>query len=312
MDPWIEAMQRGDFAAAWRISDRVLNERVRNGVVCYDWPRHLQFIWRGESLAGKRLFVRCYHGMGDTLQFVRLLAFSKLRAAEITLWVQPKLLKLLQTVRGIDRVLPLHDGEPDVDYDLDIELMELPHALGIEVSDLPGPMPYLYVPAPAAANGHRTQAHTRRVGLCWSAGDWRRERSVPAELLNSLSAVPGVRWFSLQYPSAPCPLPAASIACRDIDELAVRIRLLDLVITVDTMTAHLAGALGVPVWLLLDHDPDWRWMMERDDSPWYPSMRLFRQRTPGDWAGVLEQVRNALENRATPMPYIRSGGYRAS
>ncbi len=309
MDPWIEAMRRGDYASAWRISDRVLNERVRSGVVCYDWPRHLQFIWRGAPLEGKRLFVRCYHGLGDTLQFVRLLALPKLRAAEITLWAQPQLLKVLQTVRGIDRLLPLHDGEPDVDYDVDIELMELSHAMRIELSDLPGPMPYIYVPAPAAA---KAKAQNRRIGVCWSAGDWRRERSVPAELLSPLTRVPNVRWFSLQYPPAPCPLPAAPVACRDIDELAVRIRLLDLVITVDTMTAHLAGALGVPVWLLLDSDPDWRWMMDRDDSPWYPSMRLFRQRTPGDWAGVIDDVRNALENRATPMPYTHATGYRAS
>jgi hypothetical protein len=307
MDPWIEAMRQGDFAAAWRISDRVLTERVRNQVACYDWPRHLQFVWRGAPLEGKRLFVRCYHGLGDTLQFVRLLALPRLRAAEITLWAQPQLLKVLQTVRGIDRLLPLHDGEPDVDFDVDIELMELAHSLRIELADLPGPMPYLYVPAPAAA-----KSTTRRIGVCWSAGDWRAERSIPAELLTPLSAVPGVRWFSLQYPATPCPLPAAPVACRDIDELAVRIRLLDLVITVDTMTAHLAGALGVPVWLLLDHDPDWRWMTERDDSPWYPTMRLFRQHHPGDWAEVIDDVRNALENRATPMTYIRSNGYRAS
>src|SRR5687768_15763031 len=210
MDPWIEAMRRGDFAYAWRISDRVLNERMRSGVVCYDRPRHLQFIWRGEQLEvswrgeeleGKRLFVRCYHGMGVTLQFVRLLALPRLRAAEITLWAQPKLLKVLQTVRGIDRLLPLHDGEPDVDYDVDIELMELPHALRIEMADLPGPMPYIYVPAPAAA-----KSHNRRIGVCWSAGDWRLERSIPSELLSTLAGVPNVRWFSLQYPPAPCPL----------------------------------------------------------------------------------------------------------
>jgi len=307
MDPWIEAMRRGDFAAAWRISDRVLNERVRSGVVCYDWPRHLQFVWRGSPLQGKRLFVRCYHGMGDTLQFVRLLALPRSRAAEITLWAQPKLLKVLQTVRGIDRLLPLHEGEPDIEFDVDLELMELPHALRIDLADLPGPMPYIYVPAPAPA-----RSQIRRIGVCWSSGDWRRERSVPAELLRPLAAVPNVRWFSLQYPPAPCPLPAASVACRDIDELAVRIRLLDLVITVDTMLAHLAGALGVPVWLLLDSDPDWRWMMNRDDTPWYPSMRLYRQRQAGAWAGVIDEVRGALQNRATPMPYIRSNGYRAS
>src|SRR5690606_27492833 len=117
MDAWVQAMRRGDFPTAWRISDGVLKHRLRKGEVCDSWPRNLQFIWRGEPLAGRRLFVRCYHGLGDTLQFVRLLATPRLRAAEITLWAQPQLLTLLRTVRGIDHLLPLHEGEPDVDYD---------------------------------------------------------------------------------------------------------------------------------------------------------------------------------------------------
>lgn len=306
MDAWVQAMRRADFATAWRISDGVLKQRQRTGQLCDDWPRHMQFVWRGESLSGQRLFVRCYHGLGDTLQFVRLLATPRLRAAEITLWAQPQLLTLLQTVRGIDRLLPLHEGEPDLDYDVDVELMELPHALRLDAADLPGPLPYIYVSAP------RARRHgARRVGICWRSGDWRTERSIPAEALQPWASLPGIRWFNLQFPPEPCGLPAAPIACCDIAELAVRLRLLDLVITVDTMTAHLAGALGIPVWLLLDHDPDWRWMSDRDDSPWYPTMRLFRQRRPGDWTEVIERVRSELL-AATPARGTDSGGYKAS
>jgi hypothetical protein len=307
MDAWVQAMRRGDFATAWGISDGVLKHRLRTGEMCDDWPRHLQFIWRGESLTGQRLFVRCYHGLGDTIQFVRLLATPRLRASEITLWAQPQLLALLRTVRGIDRLLPLHEGEPNVDYDVDVELMELPHALRLDASDLPGPLPYIYVSAPAP--GH---VRTRRIGVCWQSGDWRTQRSIPGKALRPWASLPDIRWFNLQYPPAPCELPAAPIGCKEIAELAVRLRLLDLVITVDTMIAHLAGALGLPVWLLLDHDPDWRWMADRSDSPWYPTMRLFRQRSPGDWPGVIEAVRSELAGGIKPVRGIGSSGYKAS
>ena len=286
-------MRRGDFVSAWAISDNVLQERARSGAVCSHLPRHEQFVWNGETLTGRRLFVRCYHGLGDTLQFVRLLAHPRLRAAEITLWVQPALVKLLQTVRGIDRILPLHDGNPGVDYDVDIEIMELPHALRLDLDELPGPMPYIYVPTATP----KTLSLRRRIGVCWSAGEWDPRRSLSAGDLRQLGMLSDVRWFSLQFPPATCVLPAAPIASRDIVEMAARMQLLDLIITVDTMTAHLAGALGLPVWLLLPHDPDWRWMVGRDDSPWYPTMRLFRQPAPGDWTTVTEQVREELAHR---------------
>lgn len=293
MDAWIEAMNRGDFGSAWAISDAVLQERIRRGEICSDRPRHEQFVWNGEALAGRRVFVRCYHGLGDTLQFVRLLAHPRLRAAEVTLWAQPSLIKLLQSVRGIDRILPLHEGDPSLEYDVDIEIMELPHALRLEVDELPGPMPYIYVP-PLAAK--RTSLR-RRIGVCWSAGDWDPKRSLGANELRHWTALSDVRWFSLQYPPATCALPAAPIASRDIVEMAARMQLLDLIVTVDTMTAHLAGALGLPVWLLLPYQADWRWMLGREDSPWYPTMRLFRQPSPGDWISVVEQVRHELSHR---------------
>jgi hypothetical protein len=290
VDAWIEAMNRGDFGSAWAISDAVLQERIRRGDICSHLPRHEQFIWSGEPLTGRRVFVRCYHGLGDTLQFVRLLAHPRLRAAEITLWVQPALIKLLQSVRGIDRLLPLHEGDPGLDYDVDIEIMELPHALRLDVEELPGPMPYIYVPVSAA----RPASLRRRIGVCWSAGEWDPKRSLRGTELRPWAKLSDVRWFSLQFPPATCPLPAAPIASRDIAEMAARMQLLDLIITVDTMTAHLAGALGLPVWLLLPHHADWRWMHGRDDSPWYPTMRLFRQPAPGDWTAVIQQVYHEL------------------
>jgi hypothetical protein len=287
-------MRRGDFGSAWAISDNVLQERLDRGEVCTHLPRHEQFVWNGERLTGRRVFVRCYHGLGDTLQFVRLLAHPRLRAAEITLWAQPALIKLLQTVRGIDRILPLHEGDPGLDYDVDIEIMELPHALRLTVDELPGPMPYIYVPA---STRRPAASRCRRVGVCWSAGDWDPKRSLSGTELRYWARLSDVRWFSLQFPPATCALPAAPIASLDIVEMAARMQLLDLIITVDTMTAHLAGALGLPVWLLLPYDADWRWMLGRDDSPWYPTMRLFRQPAAGDWSTVIEQVHDELAHR---------------
>jgi phosphopentomutase len=287
-DPWTNAMRRGDFQAAWRISDGVLAARAAHGMDG-SVPRHLQSLWDGRSLAGRRVLVHCYHGLGDTLQFVRLLAPLRALAAEVTLWAQPALLGLLRGVAGADRIEALHDGAPAFARNADVELMELPHVLRLDAATIPRAVPYLRVPAP-----RRRRGSPLRVGLAWRAGDWDPARSIPAALLARLAAVRGVRWVSLQYPHEPLPLPAVEAGCRDVLELARRMRLLDRVISVDTMTAHLAGALGLPAWTLLPTPCDWRWMEARADSPWYPTMRLLRQARPGDWHGVIERLVEAL------------------
>jgi hypothetical protein len=284
-------MRRGDFAAAWAICDDVLQRRLRTREDCSGWPRHLQFVWNGEPLDGKRVLVRCYHGLGDTIQFVRLLAELRPRVAEITLWTQPALVDLLRSVRGADRVLPLHDGAPDVEHDADIELMELPHALRLTVETLPNRAPYLDV---SAASEHRPQWPPRNVGLVWRSGDWAPQRSIPESELAPLASVRDVRWCSLQYPPRTPPFAAIDLACRDIRTMAVRMLKLDLVISVDTMAAHLAGALALPVWTLLQQNCDWRWLGDGEQTPWYPTMRLFRERGAG-WSDVIDRVMRALQ-----------------
>jgi hypothetical protein len=295
-------MRRGDFAAAWRVSDSVLQSRRNARVDCSDWPRHLQFVWTGEPLDGKRVLVRCYHGLGDTIQFVRFVAQLRPRVAEVTLWAQPCLVELLRSASGVDRVIPLHDGAPDVEYDVDIELMELPHALRLTLEEIPREVPYLRaarVPPPNPP----ARANPRHIGLVWRAGDWLPQRSLPDDALAPLAGLESVRWYSVQYPSRQLPFPATDLACADICEMAVRMQQLDLLISVDTMAAHLAGALAVPVWTLLNDDCDWRWLRDRDDSPWYPSMRLFRQPAGGDWEPVIDRVREALRTSAArPRP----------
>jgi hypothetical protein len=290
MDAWTQAMQRGDFAAAWKLCDDFLQSRLRSGVSQHSQPRHLQHVWNGMPVDGKRVLVRCYHGLGDTLMFARLLPMLRRRAREVIVWAQPSLLELLRTVEGIDRLLPLHSGAPDADYDIDVELMELPHLL--RLSAVPDRVPYLHV-APVAT---MSATSLRRVGIVWQSGAWDWTRSIAPRLLAPLAQASGVHWFSLQYGGGELPFAANDLACRDILEQARRLHALDLVISVDTMMAHLAGAFGLPVWLLLPTPCDWRWMLERDDSPWYPTMRIFRQPQPGDWKSVVDSVSRALNS----------------
>jgi hypothetical protein len=288
-------MRKGDLAAAWAISDAVLRHRIESKEVCWNWPRHLQFVWRGEPLADKRVLVRCYHGFGDTIQFLRFLRPLRDIAGHVTLWVQPALLDLAAGAAGVDCVLALHDGAPEAEHDVDVEIMEIPHAL--RVTSIPNQVPYLRAPhAPQLESGER--AH--RVGIVWEAGAWDPRRDVPLPLLRRLTGLPGVRLYSLQAGPAGAlaqAVPALPTDIGTINHAAMRILELDLVISVDTMAAHLAGALGRPVWTLLHADCDWRWGRDSDQTTWYPTMRLFRQKRAGEWDGVIAAVCEALATR---------------
>ena len=296
VDPWTEAMRRGDFEAAWRVSDRIVDERA--GKPCWDWPRHLQYIWDGRSIAGKRVLVRCYHGLGDTLQFIRFMPQLSEVASQVTVWVQPSLLPLLSQVKGVDRWMPLHDGVPDGDYEAEVELMEVPHALRTTLATLPQCVPYLYVDA--ACDVLREPPAALEVGVVWQSGDWDDRRSIGIEAVKTWSRIPGLRLHCLQRGRARGEWQSwlgPDSGSDDPWRAAQVMRALDLIITVDSMPAHLAGALGVPVWTLLHSDPDWRWMQHRTDSPWYPTMQLFRQREPGSWQPVIDRIGFELARR---------------
>ena len=282
---WIEAMRRGDFAAAWKLSDELLLTRDEDQWKLERWQ---QSIWNGSDVTGKRVLVRCYHGLGDTIQFIRYAALLKTLAAEVIVWVQPSLIPLLRGVSGIDQLLPLHDGVPDVEYDVDVELGELPYVFRTTIESIPAEVPYIFVePARLESNGRL------RVGLIWESGDWNTRRSVPFVEVRRLSEVAGIEWHILQREPVRAgwdeKFGVISGGDNPLDDARV-MRALDLVISVDTMTAHLAGALGQKSWTLLPTDPDWRWMLDRDDSPWYPTMRLFRQREEGNWTAVIDQI----------------------
>lgn len=288
---WMRHMRRGEWEQAWTITDRELPLRAARP--CWHWPRHLQYVWTGTPLAGRRVLVRCYHGLGDTIQFIRYAHPLRAVAREVVVWAQPKLLPLLEGMTGIDRLLPLHDGAPEADYDVDVEVMELAHVFRSTPATVPAAIPYLHAePMPLPSAGHGPA-----VGLVWKAGDWNGQRSIPLGLLEPIARMPGIRLFILQPDAAAAGWRGqfGTFAGElDLAAYARALRAMDLLVSVDSMPAHLGGALGVPTWTLLGADADWRWMEGREDTPWYPGMRLFRQEREGDWSPLLARVGDEL------------------
>jgi hypothetical protein len=285
---WMEHMRRGEFSAAWRISDSLLRRYLAAPSSDIHLPRHQQVIWNGASLAGKRVLVRCYHGLGDTIQFIRYVPLLKTVAAQVTVWAQPTLLTLLSTACGIDRMIALHDGTPDCDYEADVEVMELPYVFRTTLETIPAGVPYFHVEADDIDD------NKIKVGIVWRGGDWDPRRDVPFSLITRLADVDGISFYVLQQDANGSEQHDRfrMILPKNGDALSTArlMRALDLVISIDSMPAHLAGSLGVPTWILLQKDADWRWMKNRNDSPWYPTMRPFRQRRAGDWEPVIAEI----------------------
>lgn len=264
--------------------------------------------WEGGAVAGHRLLLQAEQGAGDTLQFVRYAPLLAERGARVVVLCQPALKRLLMEMEAISVVT---DTDPLPALDFHVPLMSLPRLFGTLRSTIPANVPYLR-PDPMDVRAWSEKlggGHERKIGIVW-AGNRRhlndRNRSCPLETFDRLAEVGGLRFYSLlknepggaaRSRLAPVDLAPALV---DFADTAAVLMHLDLVITVDTAVAHLAGALGRPVWLLLPFAPDWRWLLERRDSPWYPSMRLFRQGTPGDWQGVMTEVVAALQTWSQP------------
>lgn len=301
-------MGRGDFEAAWRQTDALELQR-RAGERAGTWiPDPDQLLWNGDSFAGRRVLVRCRHGLGDTLQFVRFLPAIVRQAQTLTVLVQPHLLAVL---RGGAAFGDVRDGCSDAaapEHDVVIEVMELAYALRVTVPTIPRVAPYLPVERIQAAARRLPEldaAPHPRVGLLWGAGEWDPARSIPLEALAPLERLGrrgDVRFFSLQqgpqaarWTAASFPLQSLSQHTQSVLQLAAAMLQMDVIITVDGMPAHLAGALGRPVLLLLPHSADWRWMDQGDESPWYPTLRLVRQNASGDWFNVGIRAARRLE-----------------
>lgn len=268
---------------------------------------HERWLWDGRPIAGKHVGIFCYHGLGDTIQFIRYAPQVKRVAREVTVLAADELLPLLRTVHGIDLLAPIANTAPAWPIDVAVEAMELPHLFRTTLQTIPRAVPYLHVERAHLSQNARSHLN---VGLVWRGGtEWDPRRNIDPDELQSLNRVRNVRLHILQQTDACAEMPArlGVIAQRsNLVELAQLMRALDLVISVDSMPAHLAGALGVRVWTLLHADADWRWLEQRNDSPWYPTMRLFRQRVAGDWSNVIAEVAMALEElRPKRVPQVQ-------
>lgn len=269
-------------------------------------PYVCQKLWHGQPFPGQTLLVVPEQGLGDNLQFCRYLPLVKSRGGKVLLGTIPSLQPILSTLAGADQViLTLPDA-----YDYAVPLMSLPHLFHTTLSSIPNQVPYLSV-LPAYRDKWQTLLApykqgfgTRRIGFAFATSNDRHIRSCPLSLWHTLFSLPGLQWFSLQKGDAASAVPELSASCANVVDLthhiddfadtAALLDQLDLIVSIDTSVAHLAGALAKPVWLLLPFVGEWRWLLRRCDSPWYPSFRLFRQSLPGQWEPVMAQVRQAL------------------
>jgi tetratricopeptide (TPR) repeat protein len=302
----------------------LLNGNFEKGWPEYEWRwkqynqarRHFsQSLWDGSNLNGKTILLYAEQGLGDTLQFVRYIPQVKARGGKVIVECQARLVHLLSGFPGVDQLLPAGRALPH--FDVQAPLLSLAGILHTTLDTIPAAVPYIMsgvrcpvsgVGKMALDSGLRTpdSGHFFKIGICWQgnvANPTDRHRSIPLECFGHLQEVPGVRLFSLQkgpgseqLQTVADKFPVVDLGNRLDEEsgafmdTAAVMKNLDLVITTDTAIAHLAGALAVPVWLALTVAPDWRWLLKREDSPWYPSMRQFRQKRNGQWEDVFQRM----------------------
>ncbi|WP_242725733.1 tetratricopeptide repeat protein [Microcoleus vaginatus] len=287
--------QRGFYEYEWRLLVKEKQFRFHN---------FIQPLWDGKSLEGQTILLCPEQGLGDAIQFIRYADLVKQKGGRVIVWCLPHLERLFAQVSGIDGLIVNPEDAPD--FQVHAQLMSLPHLLGTTLETIPAKVPYLA--PPPGWEFTLSPTPNLKVGIVWSGNpknSQNKVRSLPLNLLTKLLDIPGAEFYSLQKEMTAdaralleqMPVTDLSSYLHDLGDTAAAISALDLVISVDTCVAHLAGALGKPVWILLCFVPDWRWMLQREDSPWYPTARLFRQSTGGDWEGVLEEAALALRER---------------
>ncbi|MDR3438044.1 tetratricopeptide repeat protein [Telmatospirillum sp.] len=302
-------LARGNLPAGWREYEW----RWKTPAMTRVRRDFMQPQWSGEAADDRTLLIHGEQGFGDTLQFCRFAALAGAQGWRVVMEVQRPLVRLLAGFPGLDRVIGRGDALPP--FDLHCPMLSLPLALGTTLVTIPSAASYLRADDGEIATWRRRLAalpdRSPRIGVVW-AGNRRarhphaaaidRRRSIAPERLSPLFTLTGLHFFSLQKdePSAPKRFPLIDVMdeMEDFASTAALIANLDLVISVDTAVAHLAAALGKPVWLLDRADSCWRWFRNREDSPWYPSLRLFRQPKRGDWSSVIENVRIELQRFA--------------
>ncbi|WP_419730059.1 tetratricopeptide repeat protein [Lichenicola sp.] len=309
-------LARGDMSEGWRSYEwRSRTRHMLAGQRDFGVPQ-----WRGEEAVGRTLLIHAEQGFGDTLQFCRYASMAAARGLRVILEVQKPLVRLLGTLPGVEQVLARGEALPDID--LHRPMLSLPLAFATTLWSVPGDGAYLRADPVQVTHWQARfpadQIRSSRIGLLWAGNAYagspklallNRRRSLDPAGLEPLLALPGLQFFSLQHDSEamlpPGPLIDVMSEMSDFADTAALIATLDLVISVDSAVAHLAGALGKPVWLLDRFDPCWRWMTGRTDSPWYPTLRIFRQPQPGDWHSVLADVVAELKE-GQGLPWTRS------
>jgi tetratricopeptide (TPR) repeat protein len=304
----------GEFDAGWAAYEA----RLRMGEVPWKVAHVRERLWEGGPLDGVRLLVHAEQGSGDTLQFIRYLPLLRRHAGpnvRIVFLCEPEMARLAASVEGCDEVLaPIVLGP--FEYDLHVPLLSLPHRFGTTLDSIPANVPYIRLP-PGEFPAVESPPDTRlKIAIVWAGRPTHSDdclRSCPLEYFAGLFDLPDTQFISLQV--GPRAVEIAPYLARPnvssmtgrltdfADTLAV-IEQVDLLIAVDTSVVHLAGACGKPVWTLLCYGAEWRWLLDREDSPWYPSMKLFRQPGPGDWDAVFGRVRAELEERLANLPPI--------
>ena len=299
----------------------LLTENFQEGWQGYEWRfrrrewkrtyphRYRKPRWNGENFTGKRLLVHSEQGLGDILQFVRYLPKVKARGGTVVFETRKALMDIFKNLPGMDElVMFAPDGQPVAEFDLYVPLASLPGIFETTLEDIPAQVPYLFADSgKSVAWRKRLSPDGFRVGLVWAGTDTDPRRACHLKWLKMLSDVPGVYLYGLQKGIAveqieveglPQGMRMTNLGQEfdDFADTAAVVENLDLVVSIDTSVAHLAGAMGKPVWVMLPYAADWRWFLNRDDSPWYPTMRLFRQPDPGNWASVGRHIATELQN----------------
>lgn len=290
---------QGDLARGFAENEWRLRHRSS------DAGRFTQPMWKGEELNGRSILLHMEQGFGDAVQFVRYAPMVAGRGGKVLVDVQPHLVDLMRSVEGVHQVIPRGQDLPP--FDVHAPLMSLGQIFGTTLATIPAKVPYLHAP-PERVEAWRAkipaEPGVRKIGLVWAGNPTHRNdrnRSIPLSELSPLAGVPNVKWYSLQFGPAAgqarppgLELTVLTNEARDFSDTAAMMMHLDLVITVDTAAAHVAGALGRPVWILVPAVPDWRWLLNRSDSPWYPTAKVFRQSQPAGWSEVIARVAKEL------------------
>lgn len=289
----------------------LLRGELREGWAEHDWRWRINELglfqpflsrpkWTGDDLAGRAILLHAEQGFGDSIQFARFVPLVARRGGKIILYCQPELTRLFKQLEGVDRIIS--PPEPPPEHDVQCALMSLPGVFDTTLETIPADIPYLRADPELSARWRERAMKTEawlRVGLAWSGRKEHtndRRRSLSLAALAPLLQSPNVVFFGLGKEQVEqTSVIDLSSELTDFADTAALIDNLDLVISVDTAVAHLAGAMGKPVWTMLPFIPDWRWLLGRDDSPWYPTMKLFRQPRAGDWSTVVEAISKSLE-----------------